>query len=86
MSDLIEQLGGYRMAKEVRGNIPKDGRSYTITRDDTGISFNTSELHKALLEYRRANNIFEDGDYYVYLYEWDELDAVIEQLDQEIKK
>ena len=61
MSNLIEQLGGYENAKEVMDNIPKDGRSYTITRDDTGITFNTSELHKALLGYRRANNSFEGG-------------------------
>ena len=60
--NIIEQLGGYRMAKEVMDGIPKDGRSYSITRDDTGISFNTAELHDALLEYRRANGIFEVGD------------------------
>lgn len=64
--NLIEQLGGYRMAKEVMDSIPKDGRSYTITRDDTGIIFNTSELHNALLEYRRAHNIFEMGDYIIH--------------------
>ena len=30
-----------------------------------------------LLEHRRQHNIFEDGDYYVYLYEWDsDLDIV----------
>lgn len=68
---LIEQLGGYRMAKEVMDSIPKDGRSYTITRDDTGIIFNTSELHNALLEHRRQHNIFEDKDFYVYLHDWD---------------
>ena len=60
--NLIEQLGGYRMAKEVMDSIPKDGRSYTITRDDTGIIFNTSELHNALLEHRRQHNIFESED------------------------
>lgn len=60
--NLIEQLGGYRMAKEVMDSIPKDGRSYTITRDDTGIIFNTSELHNALLEHRRQHNIFEIDD------------------------
>ena len=26
---------------------------------------------KAMLEYRRQHNIFEVGDYYAYLYEWD---------------
>jgi hypothetical protein len=60
--NLIEQLGGYCMSKKVMNGIPKDGRSYTITRDDTGITFNSSELHDALLEYRRAHNIFEEGD------------------------
>lgn len=63
--NLIERLGGYRMANEVMDSVPKDGRSYTITRDDTGVSFNTADLHDALLEHRRTNNIFEDGDWFV---------------------
>ena len=75
--NLIEQLGGYELAKQVFDTVPKDGNSYTVTRDDTGASFHSGEIFKALLEYRRQHNIFEDGDYYVYLYEWDsDLDIV----------
>ena len=75
--NLIEQLGGYELAKQVFDLVPKDGNSYTVTRDDTGASFHSGEIFKALLKYRRQHNIFEIGDYYVYLYEWDsDLDIV----------
>lgn len=34
-------------------------------------------LLRKLLEYRREHNIFEEGDYYVYLHDWDcDLDIV----------
>ena len=60
--NLIEQLGGYELAKQVFDSVPKDGNSYTVTRDDTGASFHSGEIFKALLEYRRQHNIFEVGD------------------------
>ena len=58
----IEQLGGYELAKQVFDSVPKDGNSYTVTRDDTGASFHSGEIFKALLEYRRQHNIFESED------------------------
>ena len=60
--NLIEQLGGYELAKQVFDSVPKDGNSYTVTRDDTGASFHSGEIFKALLEYRRQHNLFEHGD------------------------
>lgn len=65
----IEQMGGYELAKQVFDSVPKDGNSYTVTRDDTGASFHSGEIFKALLEYRRANSIFEVGDKVVSKYE-----------------
>ena len=62
--NLIEQLGGYDKAKECL-NTP-------TARDSI-----KEELRAELLKYRRQHNIFEVGDYYVYLYEWDsDLDIV----------
>lgn len=48
--NLIEQLGGYEMAKNIQGSIEMRG----LPVDE--------HLDKHLLEYRRANNIFEVGD------------------------
>ena len=53
MSDLIEELGGYERAK-------------SIANCKSGIVHPTQQLLDALLEYRRANNIFEVGDKVVY--------------------
>ena len=64
---MIEQLGGYELAKQVFDSVPKDGNSYTVTRDDTGASFHSGDIFKALLEYRRQHNIFEVGDLIVFL-------------------
>ena len=47
--NLIEQLGGYERAK-------------SIADCKSGIVHPTQQLLDALLEYRRANNIFEVGD------------------------
>ena len=47
--NLIEQLGGYERAK-------------SIANCKSGIVHPTQQLLDALLEYRRANNIFEVGD------------------------
>ena len=47
--NLIEQLGGYVNAKEFINGECSDG-------------FDVQGLRDALLEYRRANNIFETGD------------------------
>lgn len=74
--NLIEQLGGYECAKaEYNDPMYEDGELYTIKA--TGARFFKHNLTDELLEYRRQHNIFEVGDYYVYLYEWDsDLDIV----------
>lgn len=51
--NLIEQLGGYERAK-------------SIADCKSGIVHPTQQLLDALLEYRRANNIFEVGDKVVF--------------------
>lgn len=56
--NLIEQLGGYEKAKGCL-NTPTARESVK------------DELRSALLQYRREHGIFEVGDYYVYLKEWD---------------
>lgn len=53
--NLIEQLGGYERAK-------------SIADCKSGIVHPTQQLLDALLEYRRANNIFEVGDLIVLLH------------------
>lgn len=55
MSDLIEQLGGYAAAKEVFEQVKARDHKYAQ-------NFERPALDRALLEYRRANNIFEVGD------------------------
>lgn len=51
--NLIEQLGGYERAKYFSENVAMIGSK-------------RSALKEALLEYRRANNIFDVGDLVVY--------------------
>ena len=53
--NLIEQLGGYERAK-------------SIANCKSGIVHPTQPLLDALLEYRRANNIYEVGDLIVLLH------------------
>ena len=57
--NLIEQLGGYEAAKRYAES--RNGA------DNTGVY---DSLQAALLEYRRANNIYEVGDW-VVLCNWD---------------
>ena len=60
--NLIEQLGGYEEAKMLRGttsNALLDMKTWTVHVDD---------IDSALLEHRRANNIFEVGDVIVLLH------------------
>lgn len=54
--NLIEQLGGYEAAKRYAES--RNGA------DNTGVY---DSLQAALLEYRRANNIFEVDDKFVFL-------------------
>lgn len=53
--NLIEQLGGYERAK-------------SIADCKSGIVHPTQQLLDALLEYQRANNIYEVGDLIVLLH------------------
>lgn len=53
---IIEKLGGYEKAKKLRGttsNALLDMKTWHVHVDD---------IDSALLEYRRANNIYEVGD------------------------
>ena len=51
--NLIEQLGGYERASK-------------IAKCKSGLVYPTKQLLDALLEYRRANNIFDIGDKVVF--------------------
>lgn len=73
MSNLIEQLGGYEKAKGIFNNCPQHYHEYQLNnigpykagyyRDAYKNRVSMIKLKKALLEHRRANNIFEVGDY-----------------------
>ncbi|WP_151984405.1 hypothetical protein [Acinetobacter radioresistens] len=65
--NLIEQLG-YEYAKEIYLSNLEDfsGNASGATISKEKLRFTHEELEKALLEYRRANNIFEVGDKIVY--------------------
>lgn len=58
--NLIEQLGGYEKAKKAFDELYEHKKDL-ITCGRVVLTEN--ELSDALLEYRRANNIFERGDY-----------------------
>jgi len=53
--DLVKQLGGYNKAKEYLENLQKI-HSHDQTEDTI------VWLPRALLEYRRAHNMYEEGD------------------------
>lgn len=62
---LIEQFG-YEAVKGAAQNYRNSGDNVTVEK-----------FEQAMLEYRRQHNIFEEGDYYVYLHDWDcDLDIV----------
>lgn len=56
--DLIEQLGGYSQAKAL---LALPAATY-----DCGTKFSREDLERSMLEYRRANNIYEVGDKVVF--------------------
>ena len=68
--NLIKELGGYKTLKrEYEETLPLIQKGYK--------SKSMEVIRLILLEYRRQHNIFEVGDYYAYLYEWDsDLDIV----------
>lgn len=57
--NLIEQLAGYGECERLR-EVPA-ASSFRIR----GIEFTREELERAMLEYRRANGIFEPDDYII---------------------
>jgi pyruvate/2-oxoglutarate dehydrogenase complex dihydrolipoamide acyltransferase (E2) component len=64
--NLIEEFGGYECAKaELNDPMYEDDELYTIKA--TGTRFFKHNLAEALLEYRRANNIFEVNDQVVLI-------------------
>lgn len=77
--NLIEQLGGYEKALDLFRGCPWDSGTVDVPnpRSKGMLRLDLSDLSYELLEYRRQHNIFEGGDYYVYLYGWDsDLDIV----------
>lgn len=76
MSNLIEQLGGYEKAKSIVSNAPCKTYTYhnhpyqkgyiRCCGGDGKEYFLVSDIEKFLLEHRRANNIFEVGDFVMY--------------------
>ena len=75
--NLIERLGGYEESKKILYGYKNFGWKTQAVEMHFGFGFTIKDLDVALLEHRRQHNIFEIGDYYVYLYEWDsDLDIV----------
>jgi len=61
--DLIEQLGGYDSAKAKCDRAKKEGYLLLSVPVENGFGdIYVYKVEAALLEYRRANNIFEVGD------------------------
>ena len=74
--NLIEQLGGYENVSKHFNRIEYHAETKIFIGEWFGF-YSMRDLKDALLEHRRQHNIFEAGDYYVYLYEWDsDLDIV----------
>ena len=61
--NLIEQLGGYEAANSKLLKMDKILKEVYYSHSDAQKS---NELRQALLEYRRANNIFEVDDYIIH--------------------
>lgn len=69
--DVIEQLGGYDKAKEIVNQNIKD---FEEAVDEVGTYHSScgwvvhEDLVKYLLEYRRENKFFEEGDFVTYMW------------------
>lgn len=92
--NLIEQLGGYEKAKNIRLGNEEDWMFYSTRKEwysdikhDESFIF-IDDLKYQLAQYRRENNIFEVGDYIVdtvsnqffRIIEIDGCDLLIEQM------
>ena len=64
--NLIEQLGGYEIAKSIYSKIKHRRESSTHRSPCKSLAFDVGILRIELLEHRRANNIFEIRDEVVY--------------------
>ncbi|OTG70613.1 hypothetical protein B9T38_12185 [Acinetobacter sp. ANC 4218] len=80
--NLIEQLGGYEKAKEIvfdplhpkMTHVSNDGRHWVNEefsyipeiQEQIPAMVRIEDIRKALLQYRRQHNIFENGDWVVY--------------------
>lgn len=73
--NLIEQLGGYDQALGIVKNAPSWADTYLhptkeyvsiALKADDGLHLNLDDIRAELLEYRRANNIFEAGDKIIF--------------------
>lgn len=60
MSNLIEKLGGYNAAKSF---VHADSYSVEELQMMQDYKFNWTDVKRQLLEHRRQNNIFEEGDW-----------------------
>lgn len=63
--DVIEQLGGYDKAKEVYDKYY--GCTLSLYSNTIG-GILVQELKQYLLEYRRENKFFEEGDFVTYIW------------------
>lgn len=61
--NLIEKLGGYELAKSVYSELKHKRESFTHKIACENLEFDVGILRLELLEHRRANNIYEVGDY-----------------------
>lgn len=59
--NLIEQLGGYERTKNHRDYLIDFGNEFNRPN-----KYEVNKINNALLEYRRAHNIFEMGDYIIH--------------------
>lgn len=71
--NLIEQLGGYERAKNIRLGNEEDWMFYSLKKDwysdikhDESFIF-IDDLKCHLIQYRREHNIFEKGDKIIFL-------------------
>ena len=47
---LVESFGGLDLAKECLGQLPNKYQSYTLTRDDTGVTTQSFKLQQAIAD------------------------------------
>lgn len=63
--EVIEQLGGYDIVKEAYTKLIKNGKDLITCGKEVFVG---EEIKVALLEYRRENKFFEEGDFVTYMW------------------